>query len=78
MCENERLIAVEVVNDILIIRRIKVLQGFDAVVVIPADEDLYITCDFPDAAYAFSCDLIPLIAVLLVCNLIEKLESDTV
>ena len=78
MGELERLVAVEVVDDLVIIGCIESLDCLGAVVVVAADEYEGVGSDGADTLDAVVGNAVPGVDVALVGDLIEQLENDVV
>ena len=70
MGENQRLVAVEVVYDVLIAGRSEVRNGDYAVVVVAPYEYLYAGADFADTLNAAVSDVVPDFTVLFERDLV--------
>lgn len=74
MREHKRRVAVEVVDDLVVIGRVEIWYVCDAVVANAADQDVGIRRDAADCLDRAACDLVPDVAHSRVDNFIEQLE----
>ena len=75
MGENERFVEMKVVDDVFIRWRQQIFERMEAVVVVPADEDLYRGGNFTDPRDTFSGDGVPFIRIDGVCYFIQQFEA---
>ncbi len=75
MCKYKGLIAVEIVNNVLIIRCAQVLQRHNTVVIISAKKNPDSRCINPDSLDALCRDTVPSITVFLLCYLVKDFEG---
>ena len=76
MGENQRTVAVEVINDILIERIIQILGREHGIVVVAADDDPDVGRFLPYRLDGLADDLVPHLAVRRIRNFIQQLEGE--
>ena len=76
--EDKRVITMEGVNDVFVSRRCKVLHRVKRVVPVAADDYLHVLAVFSDDLYSLVGNAVPRIEEVLVSNLVEQLENESV
>ena len=78
MRKDQRLITMEVVDDILIIRKGQILQSFYAVIVITAEKYADGRRYLPNSFYTFSGNPVPDIAIRFIGHFIKEFEGQKI